>query len=145
MNSMMFFSLCFLLPAAAEPWTLGFAQEPADTQFAHTRNAVLNCVVAGNPKPSVTWRLARTKIVVTNITGLRYVMANGSLVFPPFLPDKLDTSVHQADYQCLAENKLGSLISRAAKLRAGKFHSVTANLVRKSVTADIIHISQGRN
>lgn len=99
--------------------TLRFAQEPADTQFAHTQYAVLNCIVAGSPKPKVTWRIARTNVEVTNVTGLRYVMSNGSLVFPPFSEDRLDKSLHQAEYQCLAKNELGDIISRAAKLRAG--------------------------
>jgi len=58
-------------------------------------------------------------MVVANVTGLRYVMPNGSLIFPPFSERRLEKSLHQADYQCLAVNELGSLFSRAAKLRAG--------------------------
>lgn len=100
--------------------TLRFSKEPADTQFAHTQYAVLNCIVEGSPRPTVTWKLARTNVVVTNVTGLRYVTSNGSLVFPPFAEDRLDKTLHQAEYQCLAVNVLGKIISRAAKLRAGK-------------------------
>ncbi|XP_048588601.1 Down syndrome cell adhesion molecule-like protein 1 isoform X2 [Nematostella vectensis] len=102
----------------SKPWILRFADEPADTTFAHTQWAVLTCHVAANPPASVTWRLARTDTAVTNVTGLRYVMANGSLVFPPFSAERLDPSIHRVDYQCLAKNRFGALISRAAKLRA---------------------------
>ena len=31
------------------------------------------------------------------------------------------TSVHEADYQCNATNSVGTIISRIAKLRAGKW------------------------
>ena len=105
----------------AEPWKLGFEEEPADTQFAHTQSAFLRCKVVGNPAPTVSWRLATSsETTLTKNTSLRYVLPNGSLFFPPFREEDLDPSVHLASYQCVARNTLGAIVSRKAKLSAGR-------------------------
>ena len=104
---------------------LRFIEEPADTQFAHTRSAILHCRVEDRPA-NITWKIARSDHVITsNITGVRYILPNGSLYFPAFTEDKFNLSVHRADYQCVAKtpnNKFGNfeIISKVAKLRAGK-------------------------
>ena len=104
---------------------LRFIEEPADTQFAHTRSAVLNCRVEDRPRANITWKIARSDHVInSNITGVRYILPNGSLYFPSFTEDSFNSSVHRADYQCVAKtpnNKFGNfkIISRIAKLRAG--------------------------
>ena len=104
------------------PWALRFLEEPADTQFAHTRSAILNCKVEDRPKATITWQIARTGYPINkNITGVRYILPNGSLYFPAFAVDKFTASVHNTDYQCNATNSVGTLISRIAKLRAGKW------------------------
>lgn len=107
------------------PLDLRFIEEPSDTQFAHTRSAILNCRVEDRPA-NITWKIARSDHVISsNITGVRYILPNGSLYFPAFTEDRFNLSVHRADYQCIAKtpsNKFGNfeIISRVAKLRAGK-------------------------
>ena len=104
---------------------LRFIEEPSDTQFAHTRSAILNCRVEDRPA-NITWKIARSDHVISsNITGVRYILPNGSLYFPAFTEDRFNLSVHRADYQCIAKtpsNKFGNfeIISKVAKLRAGK-------------------------
>lgn len=101
------------------PWALRFLEEPADTQFAHTRSAILNCKVEDRPKATITWQIARTGYPINkNITGVRHILPNGSLYFPAFAVEKFTASVHNTDYQCNATNSVGTLISRIAKLRA---------------------------
>ena len=108
------------------PLDLRFIEEPADTQFAHTRSAILNCRVEDRPRANVTWKIARSDhMISSNITGVRYILPNGSLFFPAFTEDRFNLSVHRADYQCVAKtpnNKIGNfeIISKIAKLRAGK-------------------------
>ena len=111
------FSSLFLV---TRPWILGFNQEPVDTRFANSRAAVLNCSTKAEPAANVTWRYASgdQQLITTNTT-LRYVLPNGSLYFPSFPKEKFDPSVHEAAYQCLAENKAGVVVSRTARLRAG--------------------------
>ena len=105
---------------------LRFIEEPADTQFAHTRSAILNCRVEDRPRANITWKIARSNHVISsNITGVRYILPNGSLYFPAFTEDKFNSSVHRAAYQCVAKtsnNKFGNfeIVSKVAKLIAGK-------------------------
>ena len=117
-NEKLFYQL-----VAEIPWALRFIEEPADTQFAHTRSAILDCKVEDRPKATITWKIARSDHVInSNITGIRHILPNGSLYFPAFTVDNFRSSVHRADYQCIAKNNVGNfeIISRIAKLRAGK-------------------------
>lgn len=101
------------------PWALHFIEEPADARFAHTRSAILNCRVEDRPRARITWQVARTEQVISsNLTGVRYVLPNGSLYFPAFSDGGFDPSVHRADYQCVAKNSAGTIVSKIAKLRA---------------------------
>ena len=110
----------FFQSTAEIPWALHFIEEPADTHFAHTRSAILNCKVEDRPRAQIRWRVAGSEDEIkSNITGMRYVLSNGSLYFPAFSNGIFSPSVHRADYQCLAENQAGTIVSKKAKLRAG--------------------------
>jgi len=80
--------------------------------------------VEDRPRANITWKIARSDHVInSNITGVRYILPNGSLYFPAFTEDKFNLFVHRADYQCVAKtpnNKIFEIISKIAKLRAGK-------------------------
>lgn len=52
--------------------------------------------------------------------GLRQVLSNGNLVFPPFQAEDYRQEVHAQVYACLAKNQFGSIISRDVNVRAGK-------------------------
>lgn len=108
-----------MVKAGQFPWALRFLEEPADIQFAHTRSAVLNCKVEDRPAATITWQIARSGQGVSgNITGVRHILPNGSLYFPAFSEGSFNPSVHRADYQCIAKNSVGKIVSRIAKLRA---------------------------
>ena len=108
--------------AAEIPWALRFTEEPADTRFAHTQSTILNCRVEDRPKAQITWQVAHSGHVnISNITGVRYILPNGSLYFPAFSESSFNPSVHRADYQCIAKNNVGTVVSKIAKLRAGNY------------------------
>ena len=110
------------LSSAGEfPWALRFLEEPADTHFAHTHSAILNCKVEDRPTATIRWQIARSGLLVSgNITRVRHILRNGSLFFPAFSESSFNPSVHRADYQCIANNSVGTIASRIARLRAGR-------------------------
>ena len=74
------------------------------------------------PKAQITWHVAHSGHVnISNITGVRYILPNGSLYFPAFSESSFNPSVHRADYQCIAKNNVGTVVSKIAKLRAGNY------------------------
>lgn len=56
--------------------------------------------------------------------GLRQVLPNGNLVFPPFRAEDYRQEVHAQTYACLAKNQVGSIISRDVNVRAGELTSI---------------------
>lgn len=58
---------------------------------------------------------------VGDVPGLRQVLPNGNLVFPPFRAEDYRQEVHAQIYACLAKNQIGSVISRDVHVRAGEF------------------------
>ena len=45
---------------------------------------------------------------------------NGNLVLPPFRASDYNQEVHAQTYRCIAENKLGKIVSRDVHVRAGR-------------------------
>ena len=73
------------------------------------------------PAATITWQIARSGQAVSgNITGVRHILPNGSMYFPAFSEGSFNPSVHRVDYQCIAKNSVGKIVSRIAKLRAGE-------------------------
>lgn len=58
---------------------------------------------------------------VGDVPGLRQVLANGNLVFPPFRAEDYRQEVHAQVYACLAKNSVGSIRSRDVNVRAGRW------------------------
>lgn len=54
-----------------------------EINFSNSTGARLECVASGNPPPSVEW-FQEDELISQNLHGIRMVMPNGSLVFPPF-------------------------------------------------------------
>lgn len=61
-----------------------------------------------------------TSTVAFQISDLRLLYPNGSLVFPPFSSDRYRHEVHAAVYRCRLRSPLGILISREVHVKAGK-------------------------
>ena len=100
-----------------------FVTEPINKiDFSNSTGAEIECRASGNPPPEIIW-VRSDGTAVGNVPGLRQVMANGNLVFPPFRAEDYRQDVHAQAYACLAKNQVGSIISRDVNVRAGKLGS----------------------
>uniref|UniRef100_T1JA71 Down syndrome cell adhesion molecule-like protein Dscam2 n=1 Tax=Strigamia maritima TaxID=126957 RepID=T1JA71_STRMM len=96
-----------------------FVIEPSNhVEFSNETGVSINCTAHGIPEPLVTWVRTDGSLVST-VPSLRRVMADGSLVFPPFNADEYRAEVHTATYKCMASNKLGTVVSRDVNVKAG--------------------------
>lgn len=124
--AMLLGSFCFVLFAlgvsADDDTTAGpvFLKEPPNrVDFSNTTGAVVECSARGNPPPDIIWVRADGS-AVGDVPGLRQVLANGNLVFPPFRAEDYRQEVHAQVYACLAKNTEGSIHSRDVNVRAGR-------------------------
>ncbi|XP_048522441.1 Down syndrome cell adhesion molecule-like protein Dscam2 [Dendroctonus ponderosae] len=104
----------------AEDDTAGpvFLKEPPNrVDFSNTTGAVVECSASGNPPPDIIW-VRSDGSAVGDVPGLRQVLANGNLVFPPFRAEDYRQEVHAQVYACLAKNSVGSINSRDVNVRA---------------------------
>ncbi|XP_066145674.1 cell adhesion molecule Dscam1 isoform X21 [Euwallacea fornicatus] len=104
----------------AEDDTAGpvFLKEPPNrVDFSNTTGAVVECSASGNPPPDIIW-VRSDGTAVGDVPGLRQVLANGNLVFPPFRAEDYRQEVHAQVYACLAKNSVGSINSRDVNVRA---------------------------
>ncbi|XP_063932336.1 cell adhesion molecule Dscam1 isoform X3 [Zophobas morio] len=112
--------LTLLLGVRAEDDTSGpvFVREPPNRiDFSNTTGAVVECSAHGNPTPDIIW-VRSDGTAVGDVPGLRQVLANGNLVFPPFRAEDYRQEVHAQVYVCLAKNSVGSVHSRDVNVRA---------------------------
>ncbi|XP_060529794.1 cell adhesion molecule Dscam2 isoform X47 [Cylas formicarius] len=109
-----------IFSANAEDDTAGpvFLKEPPNrVDFSNTTGAVVECSASGNPPPDIIW-VRSDGTAVGDVPGLRQVLANGNLVFPPFRAEDYRQEVHAQIYACLAKNSIGSIHSRDVNVRA---------------------------
>ena len=97
---------------------------PPRVDFAHNSGATLVCSAYGQPTPTVQWILADDDSPVVEVENLRLVTENGTLTFPPFLPDDYVSAVHEASYRCIARNRVGSIRSPTIRANAGKCYFI---------------------
>lgn len=98
-----------------------FVKEPQNrVDFSNTTGAVVECSARGNPPPEIIWVRSEDGTAVGDVPGLRQVLANGNLVFPPFRAEDYRQEVHAQVYACLAKNSVGSIRSRDVNVRAGR-------------------------
>lgn len=115
-----FFSIRFSLIVENESW-IGPKwdnEPPGLIEFINTRGAEIPCSAKGYPTPSVNW-ISMDRTPVTNITGLRTVLFNGTLIFSSFQPEQYRPDIQTATYRCLATNAVGTLASVDVQVRAG--------------------------
>nr|XP_024214190.1 Down syndrome cell adhesion molecule-like protein Dscam2 isoform X39 [Halyomorpha halys] len=95
-----------------------FIKEPPNrVDFSNTTGAVIECTARGNPTPEIIW-VRSDGTAVGDVPGLRQVLANGNLVFPPFRAEDYRQEVHAQVYICLAKNTVGTIHSRDVNVRA---------------------------
>ncbi|KAF5275808.1 hypothetical protein FQA39_LY06668 [Lamprigera yunnana] len=112
--------LTFVAFAYGEDDTVGpvFVREPPNRiDFSNTTGAVVECSARGHPPPEIIW-LRSDGTAVGDVPGLRQVLANGNLVFPPFRAEDYRQEVHAQIYSCLAKNSVGSIHSKDVNVRA---------------------------
>ncbi|XP_037801943.1 Down syndrome cell adhesion molecule-like protein Dscam2 [Penaeus monodon] len=95
-----------------------FSQEPPRiVHFTNSTGVTVNCVADGTPTPAVTWTMQDGR-PVEEVMGLREVLTNGSLVFPPFPANQYDTQLHANTYICRATSAGGTVLARPSQIRA---------------------------
>ncbi|KAF6210674.1 hypothetical protein GE061_013781 [Apolygus lucorum] len=109
-----------LLARWCDDTTVGpmFIKEPPNrVDFSNTTGSVIECTARGNPTPEIIW-IRSDGTAVGDVPGLRQVLGNGNLVFPPFRAEDYRQEVHAQVYICLARNSVGSIHSRDVNVRA---------------------------
>uniref|UniRef100_T1JIS8 Ig-like domain-containing protein n=1 Tax=Strigamia maritima TaxID=126957 RepID=T1JIS8_STRMM len=95
-----------------------FVREPLSViDFSNSTGISIDCLAKGNPSPVIEW-IRPDGAVVGNVQGLRYVLSNGTIYFPPFRAEEYRQDVHASIYACAASNPFGRIISREVTLRA---------------------------
>lgn len=94
---------------------LSFTLEPSDVIAVQEQPLMLHCQVDGIPPITTQWRhngflLPRDQRHTTFI--------NGSLLIGHFQQTNPDGSSDEGDYECIAENSFGLVVSRKARIQA---------------------------
>ncbi|XP_076675492.1 cell adhesion molecule Dscam2 isoform X9 [Andrena cerasifolii] len=93
------------------------SEPPSRVEFTNVNGGRVDCIVRGNPAPSVDW-LAADGGSITSIPGIRHVLGNGTIHFPGFEAEVFRQDVHWAIYKCSAVNSVGAIVSRDVTVRA---------------------------
>ncbi|XP_067127158.1 cell adhesion molecule Dscam1-like isoform X1 [Centruroides vittatus] len=93
------------------------SQPPLVVEFTNSTGSLVTCSARGNPTPIIRW-IKTDGTDVTRIQGLRHVLSNGTLYFPPFSARSYRQDVHSTIIHCSASNSLGTVISTAIRLTA---------------------------
>ncbi|GBM14573.1 Down syndrome cell adhesion molecule-like protein Dscam2 [Araneus ventricosus] len=95
-----------------------FSIEPPNrVDFSNSSGTVIPCSAHGSPHPLITWVKGDGE-ALQELSGLRYVRHDGTLVFPPFPGEEYRADVHAAVYRCQASNVVGTIGSRDVHVRA---------------------------
>lgn len=128
-------ALAALGSVLCEDETIGpiFMKEPPNrVDFSNTTGATVECAARGSPTPDIIWVRA-DGTTVGDVPGLRQVLPNGNLLFPPFRAKDYRQEVHAQVYACLARNPVGTILSRDVNVRAVVSQSYTVNLWEENV------------
>ncbi|XP_076394369.1 cell adhesion molecule Dscam2 isoform X2 [Megachile rotundata] len=93
------------------------SEPPSRVEFTNVNGGRVDCIVRGNPAPTVDW-LAADGGSITSISGIRHVLGNGTIHFPGFEAEVFRQDVHWAIYKCSAVNSVGAIVSRDVTVRA---------------------------
>lgn len=128
-------ALAALGSVLCEDETIGpiFMKEPPNrVDFSNTTGATVECAARGSPTPDIIWVRA-DGTTVGDVPGLRQVLPNGNLLFPPFRAKDYRQEVHAQVYACLARNPVGTILSRDVNVRAVVSQSYAVNLMEEYV------------
>uniref|UniRef100_A0A8D2MEY2 Immunoglobulin superfamily DCC subclass member 3 n=1 Tax=Zonotrichia albicollis TaxID=44394 RepID=A0A8D2MEY2_ZONAL len=108
---------------------LAFVVEPSDDIAVQEQPLILYCQVEGIQPITITWRKNGVMIVDSENA---FMLANGSLYVSRFQRLRGDGSSDEGEYDCMAQNHYGLLVSRKAKIQAATmsdFHIHPQNAV----------------
>ncbi|KAL1781321.1 immunoglobulin superfamily DCC subclass member 3 [Sigmodon hispidus] len=94
---------------------LAFAVEPNDDVAVPGQPIVLGCKVEGTPPVQVSWRKNGAELLESTHFTL---LANGSLLIHHFRLEQGGGPSDEGDYECVAQNRFGLLVSRKARIQA---------------------------
>ncbi|XP_072747749.1 dscam family member AbsCAM isoform X3 [Anoplolepis gracilipes] len=92
-------------------------EPPSRIEFSNSSGAWLDCTASGSPPPNIDWSTADGH-PVNDVSGVRRVLRNGTLVLLPFPAAAYRQDVHSAAYRCVASNPVGRVLSRDVQVRA---------------------------
>ncbi|XP_037034782.1 Down syndrome cell adhesion molecule-like protein Dscam2 isoform X7 [Bradysia coprophila] len=96
----------------------GFVMEPPPRlEFSNSSGGWLDCSASGSPQPTIDW-LSVDGTSVGDVSGIRRVLRNGTLVLLPFAAAAYRQDIHNTIYRCVASNTVGRVISRDVQVRA---------------------------
>ncbi|XP_030915515.1 immunoglobulin superfamily DCC subclass member 3 [Geospiza fortis] len=119
-------SACLYFGRSSE---LAFVVEPSDDIVVQEQPLILYCQVEGIQPITITWRKNGVMIVDSENA---FMLANGSLYVSRFQRVRGDGSSDEGEYDCMAQNHYGLLVSRKAKIQAATmsdFHIHPQNAV----------------
>ncbi|XP_043932256.1 immunoglobulin superfamily DCC subclass member 3-like [Protopterus annectens] len=99
---------------------LAFAVEPSDVIAAQQYPLMLHCQVEGIPPVTSFWR---KNGAILEDSQRNYMLTNGSLNIPVFQKKRNDGSSDEGEYDCVAQNRFGLVVSRKAKVQAATMSS----------------------
>jgi hypothetical protein len=105
---------------------LAFSVEPNDDIANPGQPIVLGCKVEGTPPVQVSWRKNGAELPEGTHTTL---LANGSLLIHHFRLEQGGSPSDEGDYECVAQNRFGLLVSRKARLQAASKYVSLLSLV----------------
>uniref|UniRef100_A0ABD2XN24 Down syndrome cell adhesion molecule-like protein Dscam2 n=1 Tax=Trichogramma kaykai TaxID=54128 RepID=A0ABD2XN24_9HYME len=105
-------------PCSGQQGPVFVLEPPSTLVFSNTTGSQLSCSAHGSPQPVVTWITSPDQRSVSAVPGLRQLLGNGTLYFPPFLAQDFRAEIHSARYRCRAANSVGIVLSREVTLRA---------------------------
>lgn len=111
-------------------------EEPDNrVDFSNSTGANIHCSVRGHPKPTVVWVKADDGTAIGDVPGLRKVLSNGTLMFPPFRAEDYRQEVHAQVYRCQATNPHGTVHSRDVHVRAVVSQKYVTRVIDEDVLA----------
>ncbi|MEQ2314799.1 hypothetical protein AMECASPLE_015747 [Ameca splendens] len=94
---------------------LSLKLEPSDIIAVQEQPLMLHCQVHGIPPITTQWR--RNGLLLTQERHYT-TFINGSLLIAHFQKTKSDGSSDEGDYECMAQNSFGRVVSRKARIQA---------------------------
>ncbi|KAM9366485.1 LOW QUALITY PROTEIN: immunoglobulin superfamily DCC subclass member 3 [Symphorus nematophorus] len=94
---------------------LSFTLEPSDIIAVQEQPLMLHCQVNGIPPVTTQWR--HNGLLLTQDQH-HTTFINGSLLIGHFQKTKSDGSSDEGDYECVAQNSFGLVVSRKARIQA---------------------------